>query len=80
MFSKDFLEEVSLREAMKNEVGWVQGTVEGKPLQRGDTTTQEQTSFMAVSSTRITKKLFRRVGGMELEKHRVEFEDTSLRG
>lgn len=52
MFRKDFLEEVSLREALRNVLEWGQaGKVEKKPLQGGEATMQGHTSLMALSST-----------------------------
>lgn len=52
MFRKDFLEVVSLREALKNGLGWGgTGKVEKQPLQGRDASMQGHTSFMAVSST-----------------------------
>lgn len=52
VFRKDFLEEVSLREALRNglEQGRA-GKVEKKPLQGGEATMQGHTSLVALSST-----------------------------
>lgn len=49
MFRKDFPQEVSLRKALKNGLGWGWGKVEKKLLQGGDATTQGHLHLTAIS-------------------------------